>query len=240
MSVKAVRNYSFIDVGNSTIKVCNNGMDVEKHSLIKLNKILKKGIQSEKCFIFNTNTKRSVSKKLEKLEKKLGSVKVVKATDLANLVATDEIDINSVGIDILLSVYYLNLTDDSYTLINSGTYLWSVFVKDKMITSVNIDVGFTTRIKAVKKEFKIHKNNPEWSWICKNTHQAFYGSILKDLYGIYNFYINRFPNIRQTRYISGNDLTDEMVTTFKEYMDTNKIDNISLMGLMTFVDNQNL
>lgn len=235
MKVVHNKNY-YLDIGNSTIKLTNDGKEFYVYHIKKLKHILKK-LKENNVYAFSTNLNKSIKKFLNKYQMKFPTFNLIDKLEVFKIIETNDIDREELGIDIIFSVYYLNSISRNYMFINLGTFLFSAIVRNQHLSSVNIDIGINERIQKLSDALNV-KNDNSWDWYGTNTKRSIKSAIGLQLFGIFDYYQNKMKSTEFDYYISGNDANIDLLSFLNTEKKTSINEYCALKGLIRYLNKE--
>lgn len=218
----------YIDIGNTNIKY----LFKNKPNNIKIIKsdfdIFKNFLNSYKDFefvIIITHKDKNVF--IDILNESKVNFKIITNLDLENNLDS-KIDINEIGIDILLASKYFKNSDG--LIILNGTALVSIYIENGIIKLVSIGVGTTFQNNLINKilninykyNFEITDGTNTFNSICLNNYL--------NIFGIISYFLENNKNLKIV--LSGNNfLNQNLNDILKLSRNINVIENLVLKML---------
>ena len=217
----------YLDIGNSNIKLfVNNKLFLYKVTINRFIKLIEK-YKSYDWIIIITN--RHKGKFLDLLNRNHINFKNIVSLDLNNVLINKDININEIGVDILLASKYLN--NKNGVIIINGTALISIYINNSRIESVSIQAGIAKQNNFLNSLLFLKNNYKFSSKLATNTKQAIELGNFFNVSGIINYYCEKY-NI-QYFVLTGNGFSQSDVDNFlsKKY-NIEYVDNLVLKMLI--------
>lgn len=182
-----MKNKIFIDIGNTNFKILKN----KKFFVQKVNKInifLSK-LSKNNSYFFSCNNVE-IYKLIKKLSIKNKNIILIKNDFFNDLIHfKNDININDVGIDILLQIYWFIyiLNKENGIILSLGTYLTCVSIYKKKVISINISSGLSKEINELEKIIKTKIKKKKYSNLGFDNYSAIFSSFLLKIFGLINY-----------------------------------------------------
>lgn len=198
----------YLDIGNSNIKLfVNNKLFLYKVTINKFTELIEKYKSYDWIIIITNRHKR---KFLDLLNRNHINFKNIVSLDLNNVLINKDININEIGVDILLASKYLN--NKNGVIIINGTALISIYVNNSRIESVSIQAGITKQNNFLNSLLFLKNNYKFSSKFGTNTKKAIELGNFFNVSGIINYYCEKY-NI-QNFVLTGNGFSQSDVNNF--------------------------
>lgn len=198
----------YLDIGNSNIKLfVNNELFLYKVTINKFTELIEKYKSYDWIIIITNRHKR---KFLDLLNRNHINFKNIVSLDLNNVLINKDININEIGVDILLASKYLN--NKNGVIIINGTALISIYVNNSRIESVSIQAGITKQNNFLNSLLFLKNNYKFSSKFGTNTKKAIELGNFFNVSGIINYYCEKY-NI-QNFVLTGNGFSQSDVNNF--------------------------
>ena len=198
----------YLDIGNSNIKLfVNNKLFLYKVTINRFIELIEK-YKSYDWIIIITN--RHKGKFLDLLNRNHINFKNIVSLDLNNVLINKDININEIGVDILLASKYLN--NKNGVIIINGTALISIYINNSRIESVSIQAGIAKQNNFLNSLLFLKNNYKFSSKLATNTKQAIELGNFFNVSGIINYYWEKY-NI-QYFVLTGNGFSQSDVDNF--------------------------
>ncbi len=217
----------YLDIGNSNIKLfVNNKLFLYKVTINRFIELIEK-YKSYDWIIIITNKHKK--KFLDLLNRNHINFKNIVSLDLNNVLINKDININEIGVDILLASKYLN--NKNGVIIINGTALISIYINNSRIESVSIQAGIAKQNNFLNSLLFLKNNYKFSSKLATNTKQAIELGNFFNVSGIINYYCEKY-NI-QYFVLTGNGFSQSDVDNFlsKKY-NIEYVDNLVLKMLI--------
>lgn len=198
----------YLDIGNSNIKLfVNNKLFLYKVTINIFIELIEKYKSYDWIIIITNRHKR---KFLDLLNRNHINFKNIVSLDLNNVLINKDININEIGVDILLASKYLN--NKNGVIIINGTALISIYVNNSRIESVSIQAGITKQNNFLNSLLFLKNNYKFSSKFGTNTKKAIELGNFLNVSGIINYYCEKY-NI-QYFVLTGNGFSQSDVDNF--------------------------
>ena len=198
----------YLDIGNSNIKLfVNNKLFLYKVTINRFIELIEK-YKSYDWIIIITNKHKK--KFLDLLNRNHINFKNIVSLDLNNVLINKDININEIGVDILLASKYLN--NKNGVIIINGTALISIYINNSRIESVSIQAGIAKQNNFLNSLLFLKNNYKFSSKLATNTKQAIELGNFFNVSGIINYYCEKY-NI-QYFVLTGNGFSQSDVDNF--------------------------
>lgn len=198
----------YLDIGNSNIKLfVNNKLFLYKVTINRFIELIEKYKSYDWIIIITNRHKR---KFLDLLNRNHINFKNIVSLDLNNVLINKDININEIGVDILLASKYLN--NKNGVIIINGTALISIYVNNSRIESVSIQAGITKQNNFLNSLLFLKNNYKFSSKFGTNTKKAIELGNFFNVSGIINYYCEKY-NI-QYFVLTGNGFSQSDVNNF--------------------------
>ncbi len=198
----------YLDIGNSNIKLfVNNKLFLYKVTINRFIELIEKYKYYDWIIIITNKHKK---KFLDLLNRNHINFKNIVSLDLNNVLINKDININEIGVDILLASKYLN--NKNGVIIINGTALISIYINNSRIESVSIQAGIAKQNNFLNSLLFLKNNYKFSSKLATNTKQAIELGNFFNVSGIINYYSEKYDI--QYFVLTGNGFSQSDVDNF--------------------------